>query len=179
MLMSFAPASASTPDAWRDPRTIPLVDQSGQTFRLDDLGGTPIVITFVAARCTDACPIANESFARAYAQLRHDRVRARLLTITLDPEHDTPSVMAGLAHPFGVPRDAWRFATGRPADVRELMRSLRVDVQLDAHGVPDQHTSFVYVLDRDVRLARTLMLSTSLSSELEDAVSKLPPQLQE
>lgn len=171
LLAAFAPAAASP---WTDPRTIPLVDQGGRTFRLADFAGTPVVLTFVAARCTDACPIANMAFARTYGRLRRDRIRALLLTVTLDPDHDSPLVMAGLARGFGVPRAAWRFASGRPADVRRLMRSLRVDVQPDARGIPDSHTSFVYILDRDVRLAQTLMLSTALTGEIEDAVLKLP-----
>jgi protein SCO1/2 len=171
LLASFAPAAASP---WTDPRTIPLVDQGGRTFRLEDFAGTPVVLTFVAARCMDACPIANMAFARTYARLRRNRIRALLLTITLDPDHDSPLVMAGLARGFGVPREAWRFASGRPPDVRRLMRSLGVEVQPDARGIPDSHTSFVYILDRDVRLARTIVLSTALTAEIEDAVLKLP-----
>jgi protein SCO1/2 len=173
LLASFAPVAAAP---WTDPRDIPLVDQGGRTFRLNDYAGTPVVLTFVAARCVDACPIANAAFARTYARLRHDRIVARFVTVTLDPDHDSPLVMAAVARPFGVPREAWRFASGRPADVRQLMRSLRVDVEPDAHGVPDAHSSFVYILDRDVRLARTLLLSTALTPEVEDAVMKLPPR---
>jgi protein SCO1/2 len=173
LALSHAQAAASP---WTDPRAIPLVDQGGRTFRLNDFAGTPVVLTFVAARCTDACPIANAAFARTYARLRHDRIAVRFVTVTLDPDHDSPLVMAGLARPFGVDREAWRFASGRPADVRQLMRSLRVDVEPDAHGVPDSHSTSVYILDRDVRLARTLLLSTALTPEVEDAVLKLPPR---
>jgi protein SCO1/2 len=173
MSLTYARVTASP---WTDPRALPLVDQGGRTFHLNDFAGTPVVLTFVAARCTDACPIANAAFARTYARLRHDRISARFVTVTLDPDHDSPLVMAGLARLFGVPREAWRFASGRPSDVRQLMRSLRVDVEPDAHGVPDAHSSFVYILDRDVRLARTLMLSTALTPEVEDAILKLPPR---
>jgi protein SCO1 len=155
-----------------DPRTIPLVDQSGHTFTLWDLAGKPVIITFVASRCTDACPIANAAFAQTYRQLRRDHLSARLLTITLDPVYDTPAVMAHVARHFGVPRDAWRFASGRPADVRQLMQVLGVATEPDAHGIPESHTSFIYILDRNVLLTRTLLLSTALTQEIEEALGK-------
>jgi cytochrome oxidase Cu insertion factor (SCO1/SenC/PrrC family) len=155
-----------------DPRAIPLVDQRGATFRLMDLAGEPAVLTFVAARCTDACPIANAVFARMARQLRRDRFDARLVTVTLDPAHDTPAVMARLARSFAARTTAWRFASGRPADIRRLMDSLGVDVEPDAHGIPDSHTTFVYVLDRDVRLKRTLLLTAALARDVEDVLRK-------
>jgi protein SCO1/2 len=171
LVMSGAHASAKT---WSDPRAIPLVDQRGHTFHLMDLAGRPAVLTFVSARCTDACPIANAAFARAATRLRHDGFRVRLVTITLDPDHDTPLVMAGLARMSNVPLDLWRFASGRPSDVKQLMRSLNVDVEPDAKGIPDEHSSYVYVLDRDVRLKRTLLLSTGLTRDIEDVLTTRP-----
>lgn len=153
-----------------DPRAIPLVDQLGRTFRLRDFGGTPTVLTFVASRCTDACPIANAMFLQTYKQLRRDRVAARLLTVTLDPAYDTPAVMARVARHFGIPGSAWRFASGRPVDVEALMESLGVSARPDAHGIPEEHSSFVYVLDGDVRLHKSLMLSTGLANDVEAAV---------
>jgi protein SCO1/2 len=155
-----------------DPRTIPLVDQRGATFRLNDLAGEPTVVTFVASRCSDACPIANALFSKTNKQLQRDGLAAHLVTVTLDPGYDTPAVMSRVAKRYGVAPSAWRFASGRPSDVRSLMRSLGVDAQADARGIPDQHTTFVYVLDRKVLLQRTLLLSTDLTNEIEAAVRK-------
>ncbi len=153
-----------------DPRALPLIDQRGVMFRLRDLGGTPTIVTFVASRCTDACPIANAAFARSYRQLKHDHLRARFLTITLDPGYDTPAVMAAVARHYGAAPAGWRFASGKPRDIHQLMRSLGVAAEPDAHGIPETHTSFVYVLDRDVRLKRTLLLSTALTHDIEDVL---------
>jgi len=155
-----------------DPRTIGLVDQSGDSFRLADLRGRPALLTFVATRCTDACPIANAAFLRLAARLRHDRIDARLVTITLDPEYDTPFVMARLARSIGIPGREWTFASGRPADVRRLMRAFGVTAQNNARGVPELHSSFVYVLSADVKLSRTLLLSTNLPADAEEALNE-------
>lgn len=153
-----------------DPRTIPLVNQRGATFRLADLHGRPAVLTFIATRCTDACPIANVAFHRLAQRLRRDGIDARLLTITLDPDYDTPFVLAHVAQSFGAAPYDWTFASGRPEDVRRLLRSFGVVAQKDRRGVPDLHTSFVYVLDRRVRLAKTLLLSTGLTQDAERAI---------
>ena len=154
-----------------DPRSIALVDQSGAVFRLADLRGRPALLTFIATRCTDACPLANAAFQRLRAQLRRDRVRARLVTITLDPAYDSPFVMSKLARSLDAdPRD-WVFASGPPASVHRLMRSLGVVASTGVRGVPDVHTTFVYVLDRRTRLAREMLLSADIVNPAEQAVS--------
>lgn len=155
-----------------DVRAIPLVDQTGSAFRILDLRGRPALVTFVATRCTDACPIANVAFDRLRARLRHDRIDARLVTITLDPAYDTPFVMGRLARSLHADPNDWVFASGRPADVQRLMRSLGVVAVTGKSGIPDQHSTFVYVLDPRARLARSLLLSANLAQEAERALSQ-------
>jgi cytochrome oxidase Cu insertion factor (SCO1/SenC/PrrC family) len=154
-----------------DPRSIPLVDQTGTTFRLADLRGRPSVITFVASRCTDACPIANVEFDRIRSSLHRDRIDARLITITLDPSYDTPIVMNALARTFDAAPHDWIFASGRVPDVRSLMQSLGIVARVGKAGYPDVHTTMVYVLDSRQRLSRELLLSTNISLEVEQALS--------
>ena len=153
-----------------DARAIPLVDQTGHAFRISDLRGRPTLLTFVATRCTDACPIANVAFDRLRARLRHDRIRARLLTVTLDPDYDTPFVMSKLARSLEADPSDWIFASGSPDRVRRLMRSLGVVAENGRTGVPDVHSTFVFVLDRRARLSRSLLLSTNLVAEAEEAL---------
>jgi cytochrome oxidase Cu insertion factor (SCO1/SenC/PrrC family) len=155
-----------------DPRAIPLVDQTGATFRLSDLGGRPALVTFVATRCSDACPLANAAFAKLRVRLDRDRVAARLVTITLDPAYDTPFVMSQVARGFHADARDWIFASGSPENVSRLMRSLGVVAVKGRSGVPDQHSSFVYVLDRSTRLSRTLLLSTDMAEDAERALAE-------
>jgi protein SCO1 len=151
--------------AKRDPLRIPMVDQHGTRFTLADLHGRPVVVTFVATRCADACPIAGAMFAKLAERLRRDKIRAQLLSITLDPGYDSPFVMARYAEAYGADAATWRLASGVPHDVRALMGAFGVVARPDRNGVPDAHTSFVYVLDSRGRLARTLLLSTNLVNE--------------
>ena len=170
-----ANAAAGTTAMHVDPRDIPLVDDRGEATRLADYAGEPLIVTFVASRCTDVCPIANGEFARVRAQLRRDHIAARLLTISLDPAYDTPFVLARIGHEFSLGADrSWRFATGRQHDVATLMHAFGVVARKNRDGVPDVHGSLVYVLDPLGRLATTLPLSTNLDREVVTALRHLP-----
>ncbi len=155
-----------------DPRDTPLLDQRGNAFTIGALAGKPLLLTFVASRCSDACPIADAMFDRIYMRLRRERIDARLLTVTLDPDYDTPFVMAGFAHEFDPDAGVWRFASGKPADVRRLMRAFGIVTQTGRDGVPDVHSTFVYVLDRHMRRSDAFLLSTNLPQQAIDALRR-------
>jgi protein SCO1/2 len=156
------------------PRAIPLVDQHGVRFTLNELRGLPVLVTFVATRCTDACPIATAMFSRLDEGLRRARVAATLVEVTLDPEYDTPFVMHQYANAARAGDSGWRLASGTPADVRSLMRAFHVTATRGRDGVPDVHSSFVYLLDPQGKQTRTLLLSTSL---VDEALRALKPAL--
>lgn len=162
-----APAFGSVPLG-----SIPLQDQSGQRFSLDDLRGRPVVVTFVATRCVDACPIANGVFMRLRDELAAHHRRATLVTITLDPRYDTPFVMAAEAQRFKADPSTWRFASGNTVDVRHLMRALGVEAVPDAKGVPEVHSSFVYLFDARGRARKPLLLSTNSVAEILREVAR-------
>ncbi len=55
-------------------------------------------------------------------ELGSEADRIRLVSITIDPEHDTPAVLAEYAERFGAPR-GWSFLTGSPEDVERVLRA--------------------------------------------------------
>lgn len=177
LALALAIASAfATPGLARasDVRDAALVDQFGARFTLRDLAGAPSAIAFVASRCGDACPIVDAEFSLLHARLRREGRPARLVTITLDPTYDTPFVFAKLARANRAPSDGtWRFASGSPEIVRRVMRSFGVTTHSGPGGVPDVHDTFVYVLDRNARLATTFLLSTTVAAAADAAMQTL------
>jgi protein SCO1/2 len=163
LALAFA---APSPARAGDARHAVLVDQAGSRFRIADLAGRPVVITFVASRCADACPIANAQFARLESLLAKEGVRATLLTVTLDPAFDSPFVMARTARAYAATAQRWRFASGSVASVRAVMATFGVEATANGKGAPEEHSSFVYVLDGRGRLARTLLLSSNLPDDV-------------
>lgn len=147
---------------------ISLVDQAGTHFALADLAGRPAVVTFVATRCKDVCPMADAIFL----SLARERTAARFLTITLDPGYDTPFVMARHARDLHAAPDRWRLASGSPHDVERVLTAFGVVRDYDKDGIPDAHSSFIYVFDSRGRLAKTLPLSTNSFAEIRSDLKR-------
>lgn len=154
-------ASASQPQ---------LIDQTGRTFTLSSLRGMPVVVTFVAAHCTDACPLVNAQFSKAAHSFAQERLPIRLLTITLDPEHDPPSVMRSLAYRFGANPHVWRVTSGSVRDVHAVMQQFDVVAQRGRNGYADVHSTFVFLIDRSGRVRKAMLASLDLGSQLVDEV---------
>jgi protein SCO1/2 len=156
---------------------LPLIDQNGNAFTLGSLRGQPFIVTFVAAHCTDACPLVNAQFAQAQQLFEQQHVNVRLLTITLDPEHDPPAVMRALARRFNADSRHWIVASGNPKVVHAVMNLFGVQAERGRSGYAEMHTTFVYVFDRRGRLHKTLLASTILGSQLADDVRAQWPEL--
>ena len=84
---------------------VPVMTQDGRTLRFYDdvMKGKILLINFFFTECDDVCPLATENLVRVQ-ELLGDRVgkEIRMVSISLQPEHDTPEVMAAYA------KDAWR-----------------------------------------------------------------------
>lgn len=148
-----------------------LIDQNGHAFTLASLRGHPVAITFVSAHCTDACPLINAQFAQAAQTLARRKIDATLLTITLDPERDSLRDMHKIAREFSADSHHWLIAGGRAADVESVMRRFGVIAEIGKSGYREEHTTFVYVLDANGRLAKTMLASTGLADDVVAAVT--------
>jgi protein SCO1/2 len=143
-----------------------LIDQQGHHFALSSLRGKPLAITFIAAHCTDACPLVNAQFQQAALELQRRHLEGKLLTITLDPEHDSPHDMQVLAHRFGADPRYWILAGGSKTSVHKIMRAFNVISEEGEHGVHDRHSTFVYAFNSAGELAETMLASTALNDDL-------------
>jgi cytochrome oxidase Cu insertion factor (SCO1/SenC/PrrC family) len=148
----------------------PLVDQRGRVFTLTSLRGEPLVVTFIAAHCTDACPLINAQFSDAARRIQHARIAARLLTVTLDPEHDSPKTMRDLAARFEANPRYWLLAGGSIPNVHAVMREFGAASVEGKRGYHDEHTTFVYVVNARGELVQTMLASSALSDDILEAV---------
>ena len=98
-----------------------LTDQTGAPVKLSDFRGQPVAVTFIYTRCpiATACPLTTAKFSKVDAVMAQ-KGYGELLTLTLDPEHDTPKVLANYAKLAGANSKRWRFLTGNPRDVAEV-----------------------------------------------------------
>jgi cytochrome oxidase Cu insertion factor (SCO1/SenC/PrrC family) len=154
-----------------------LIDQTGRRFTFTSLRGMPLIVTFVAAHCTDACPLINAQFAQAGQSFESAGVKVRLLTITLDPEHDPPQVMRDLARRFDADPKRWLVASGSVPDVHRVMAAFGVVAQQGRKGYADVHTTFIYFIDKGGNLRKTDLASTALATQIVDEARKEFPQV--
>lgn len=129
-----------------------LTDQTGATVRLSQLRGEPVAVTFLYTRCpiATACPLTTAKFSKLDAMLAEKNF-GHLLTVTVDPEHDTPSVLADYAKRAGANPKRWKFLTGSPAAVARVASTFGV-VYYPEHGQMI-HSQAVAVVDAQGRLS--------------------------
>ncbi len=111
--------------------TFNLIDQSGNAITLDTFEGKQFVLTFIFTRCAmpEFCPLMSSRFAKLESLIRdHPNLleNTRLLSISIDPEYDTPKVLADYADRYTEDSDFWRFATGDSEEVAKLTKAFRV-----------------------------------------------------
>jgi len=101
---------------------LPVVTQEGKTLHFYDdlLKGKIVVINFIYTSCQDICPIATARLAQVEEKLG-DKVGRDFffISMTVDPEHDTPERLNEYAKAFGA-GTGWTFVTGKPEDVRAI-----------------------------------------------------------
>jgi protein SCO1/2 len=97
-----------------------LTERSGRRVTRDDLRGSVWVVDFIYTECTESCPIQSLELA----QLQQEFTEAsdlRLVSITVDPAHDTPEVLRTYAERYGA-SDRWWFLTGEKREIYCLAR---------------------------------------------------------
>ena len=129
-----------------------LTDQTGATVRLSQMRGSPVAVTFLYTRCpiATACPLTATKFAKLDSLLK-EKGFGKILTITVDPEHDTPKVLADYASRLGADPERWKFLTGDPKAVAEVATSFGMIYYPEQGQIV--HGQAVAVVDPSGRLA--------------------------
>src|SRR5687768_15598286 len=117
-------------------RDATLIDESGRRKRLADWRGRVLAVTFTYTRCPlpNFCPLMERPFKAVQNQVRDDgslREGVQLLSISIDPEHDSPAVLAGRAAALGADPALWHFLTGERAEVESFAAQFGVSVVRD------------------------------------------------
>jgi protein SCO1/2 len=113
-----------------------FVDESGHARGLNEWRGRTLAVTFIYTRCPlpDFCPRMDRNFAEAQRAIASDarlRERAHLLSVSFDPEYDTPTVLAEHAKRAGADPATWNFVTGSRAAIDDFAGRFGVSVIRD------------------------------------------------
>ena len=96
-----------------------LNERSGKEVKDGDLAGRVWVASFIFTRCPSSCPRVSAVMQSVQESLR--RTGVTLVSVTVDPDHDNPAVLAAYAKKFSADPDRWLFLTGDKQRVYDLI----------------------------------------------------------
>lgn len=111
---------APLPDLGTAP-TYQLTNQDGQAVKSSDLLGKVQVVGFIWTNCPDICPLVTTEMKTLQVALATKGLMAKgveLVSITVDPERDTPAVLKEYARGYGADFSHWQFLTGSLDEIR-------------------------------------------------------------
>jgi protein SCO1/2 len=131
--------------------TIPpfeLTDQHGQPFSSSSLSGNVWVADFFFTNCPGPCPRMSNQFKRVQAETK-SLPGLRLVSITVDPDRDTPEVLAQYARRFQADPQRWFFLTGRRDRISSLMSE---SFYLGYMGELQAHSTRFVLVDQNMKI---------------------------
>jgi protein SCO1/2 len=121
-----APAASRTTASYSIP-DVRLVRQDGAVVNLPaELNdGRPVVLAFIYTSCTTVCPLTSHTLSELQSKLGPDRDRVHLVSISIDPEQDTPARLRDYAKTFNAGPE-WQHYTGTRAASETAQRAFDV-----------------------------------------------------
>jgi protein SCO1/2 len=169
-----APAPAAEALLWHVP-DFALVSERGAPYGSADLRGRVWVVDFFFTTCRGICP----ALTTCLRDVGRRAPGVKLVSVSVDPEHDTPAVLAAYADSVGAD-SSWAFLTGPPADVRRLVQEgfrLAADPAPPGAAEPILHSPKVALVDATgmIRGFYDALDSTSVARLVADARGLLSP----
>lgn len=154
-------------------QSLELTDASGRRRSLEDFRGKVVVVFFGFVYCPDVCPTTLGELANVMKQLGQDADRVQVLFVTLDPERDTPSVLAQYAAAFD-PRFLALY--GNADETRRVAREFKIYYEKRPGSQPGaytiDHSAQSYVIDTRGRL-RLFVRHGRIAADLGDDIRTL------
>jgi protein SCO1/2 len=124
-----------------------LTSQDEAQVTLADFRGKVVVVTFIFTMCTATCPVLTPMMSFVQDQLGSDfGAKIAFVSITVDPERDTPEVLKEYAQAFGANLAGWSFLTGAPTAIQDVTHRYGVYASKSKNGDVD-HTFLTSIVD--------------------------------
>lgn len=110
-----------------------LTERSGAEVNLSQLRGKIWIADFIYTTCTDTCPLQTAAMAKLQRQFTAQST-VQFVSVSVDPERDTPQVLSAYADKHEADRQRWFFLTGQRNQVIKLIRD---GFHLSVAALPD------------------------------------------
>jgi protein SCO1 len=132
-----------------------LLNQSEMPVKLSELNGKVLLVSFVFTTCNGSCPATTHRMAAVQQELKRQNLwktdDVQFLSITLDPERDTPDALRKYMKLYDLDSTGWSFLTGPRETVGETIAAWGMWAKAAANGQLD-HPSRIFLLDRQLRI---------------------------
>jgi protein SCO1/2 len=150
-----------------------LTNQNDERISVDAFHGDFFVVTFVFTRCPvpNFCPRMSNNFEELQTSIKTGSgslAKTRLLSVTLDPNYDTPTVLNDYAAFHHADPGIWTFATGDEKDIDSLTRAFSVYRQTEGGTIT--HGLATALISRDGRIERIWRGNAWTPAEVAQAV---------
>jgi protein SCO1 len=152
-----------------------LIDQDENPVQLSSLRGKVVLLDFIYTSCPGPCPLLSRKFSQ-FQKALGERVgkEIMLLSITVDPQHDTPAVLKEYARRYQADTAGWKFLTGST----QAIVSVTYRYGADFYGEPGKeinHLVATYVIDQAGNMVKVLKGPNRPAEELVQVVHELLP----
>ncbi|MEW6129282.1 MAG: SCO family protein [Acidobacteriota bacterium] len=135
--------NTSQPSKFRN-ATIPdveVIDQDGKTWHFfsDLILNEQVAINFIYTTCEALCPMQAKTFSNIQAELENQPSNLKLISISIDPENDSPEKLKNWASQFNA-KPGWTFLTGKKSEIEKLLKAMIGD----STGFK-QHASIMFI----------------------------------
>lgn len=153
---------------------VSVEDQFGEFKGLDQYIGKPVLVTMFYASCPHVCPMLISTIKLTESKLSaEERADLRVLTISIDPERDTPEKLRETMERHSVDSSRWSLVRPQQADLRTIAGVFGIRYKQLADG-EFNHTTRIILLDRDgVQVASTEQLGRLDAAFLEAVKSSI------
>lgn len=148
-----------------------LLERAGKRSTLADMRGQVWIADFIYTTCTDTCPMQSAAMAKLQEKF-HNQTDLKLVSFSVDPERDTPDVLARYAARFKASADRWLFLTG---DKEQIARLVQEGFRLSAAAVidPTSNESVILHSPRFVLIDRKSQIRGYYDSRDDTALERL------
>ncbi|MBC6366759.1 SCO family protein [Algoriphagus sp. AK58] len=130
-----------------------FTNQDGQKIGRAQMRGKITIVDFFFTSCPSICPVMSKEMERVNDMFR-DETKVQIMSISIDPEYDTPEILKEYANEHHAISGKWHFLSGPKEETYQLARCGFILPTLDGNGVPDDfvHSDKFILIDEEGRI---------------------------
>ncbi len=146
---------------------MPLTDAQGTHFDWREMAGQPLLVTMFYGDCASACPVLMQSLQRTIAELKPEAGALKVLMVSLNPRHDTPTSLAHMSHMHQLDERFFRLAVAADEkQTRALAATLKIKYRALDNGEISHNTRVTLLNEQGQAIASSTLLKPTADQAL-------------